>query len=250
MQPLCAFAFHAERLEDDDVWEAVRMTAAWMQSRGVPLTFFVHPLTAIEAGVDLTPRLAQLADGGHEIAQHTHFYAEHHEGPRGLVKRTDLGEGTVIRCLSRDFEYLVGAGFRPRGFVAGGWAISPVTFDWLEVHGFRYDCSYRTFGLRYPNAMAAEGDDAPGPFWRGHVLEIPTTAPLSDEIRRPWTAHAASSENVRFRIGYMHDTDLIKRGRGMALRRCRTTITRGYVHVTVGEIASCVEAESDEVPRE
>ena len=235
MTPRSAFTFHAERLERDDVWHAVRRVARTFGARGRGLTFFVHPLTAIEADVDLAPRLAELAQAGHEIAQHTHYYRDHAEGPGGLVKTTSLDDATVLRCLDRDFDYLSEAGHRPRGFVGGGWAVSATALAWLQERSFAYDCTYRTFRLGYDNPLAAPGDDAPGPSRIGSLVELPTTSTFSAEIRRPFGGHDTASGSVRYRLSYMHDTDLLG-WKDAALRRLRPLLVRRYRHVTAGQV--------------
>ena len=67
--------FHAEKLHEDAVWGRVLPIAEALAEDGIRLTFFVFPYRAEVVGADLTPRVRELDGLGHEIAQHTHFYA-------------------------------------------------------------------------------------------------------------------------------------------------------------------------------
>ena len=167
-----SLTMHAERLQRDHVWDVVSATLAALERHGMHATVFVHPWEAILAGADLGPRLRELADRGHEIGQHTHYYSV--SAGRTVTNR-DLSPSRIRACLDRDFGYLEQAGLRPRGYVSGGWAIHDEIYTWLRERGFDYDCSYRTYELGYRNPNATQGDRASGPFPSGGVLVIPTT---------------------------------------------------------------------------
>src|SRR6266536_696191 len=112
-----ALAFHAEKLHDDHIWRQVEKVAYWMAERGVKATFFVYPFRAQAARTDISERVRGIAALGHEIGQHTHFYAGTKiDKPE---KVNDFSETNIVRCLYRDFETLQGIGFQPKGFVAG-----------------------------------------------------------------------------------------------------------------------------------
>ncbi|CEP68819.1 Polysaccharide deacetylase [Moorella glycerini] len=82
-------------------------------------TFFVYPFRAQVAGAEISERVQEIAAFGHEIAQHTHFYAGTKIDKPDKVN--DLSKENIARCLQRDFETLCDMGFRPYGFTAGGW---------------------------------------------------------------------------------------------------------------------------------
>ena len=111
---------HAERLEVDRVWSHDRRPAAPARASGWPSHLFVHPFSAIEAGADLGPKLRSLVERGHEIGQHTHYYAPRPAGstakPASLVDPT-----TSIRCLNRDLDYLRERG---RGSPRATWPVA------------------------------------------------------------------------------------------------------------------------------
>ena len=118
MSCLRGLVLHAERLERDDVWAAVSDALGALERRDGRATLFVHPCSAIVAGADLGDRIRALLGRGHEVAQHTHFYAS------GLYvgrPADDLSEVNVLACLERDRDYLLRSGADPRGFTAGAW---------------------------------------------------------------------------------------------------------------------------------
>lgn len=197
---------HAERLHEDPVWQAVRRLLALLERRGGRGTFLVSPLRASVAGIDLGPRLRELEDRGHEVGQHTHYYALA-AAPAGRVrfdKRTDASPANLRRCLDHDHARLVAAGLRPRGFVAGAWEIHEPAHDWLVEHGFAYDLSYRSFPLGYANPAAAPGSHRTAPFQRRGLLEIPTTAPLARALRH----EILGRPRLPYEVWYVHDYDL------------------------------------------
>jgi peptidoglycan/xylan/chitin deacetylase (PgdA/CDA1 family) len=245
MSDLLAVTIHAERLERDDVWTHVARAAETFRRRRIPLTFFVHPFRAIRAGFDLRSRLVELRDQGHEIGQHTHYYADFEQMAAGTKKRTSVDPETIERCLARDHAYLGEAGFSPTGYVSGGWAIHDDIFEWLRANRFRYDCSFRTFQLPYKNPSAAAGDDASGPFWMDHLLELPTTAALTTWLQRR-ASRSKSGDGAGYELLYLHDTDLLDLRKRVAFRRLAPFLARGKRATTAGELASLVAPEAGE----
>jgi peptidoglycan/xylan/chitin deacetylase (PgdA/CDA1 family) len=242
MSDLLAVTFHAEHLERDDVWSHVARAAGAFARRRIPLTFFVHPFHAIRAGFDLRARLQELRDQGHEIGQHTHYYARFEQTATGTNKRTSLESETIERCLARDHAYLGEAGFSPTGYVSGGWAINDEVFAWLRANRFRYDCSFRTYRLPYANPAAAAGDDASGPFWLDRLLEVPTTAGLTTWLRRrpSGAPRPRAGDDARYELIYLHDTDLLEWPKRTLFLRAVPLLARGKRATTAGELASVV----------
>jgi peptidoglycan/xylan/chitin deacetylase (PgdA/CDA1 family) len=210
--PRCV-SLHAERLERDDVWRRTDAFLRRFERRGGRATVFVHPRSAIAAGVELRPRIGALLDRGHEIGQHTHFYAD--DG--GVEKPpTDLSPENVRRCLDRDHRYLTDAGADPRGFVAGAWAIVDEVTPWLRDHGFTYDASVRAFPLRYDAGAASRGHGWTAAKIEHDIVRLPTTAPISSAVRgRVLGARVAETE---YELLYVHDYDLMRLGPRLAER--------------------------------
>ena len=208
-------SFHAERLEDDAVWGRVRRVLDAVASRGGRATLFVEPLSARLRGFDLARRLEQAAADGHEIAMHTHFYRL--IGPPGATEGFAKGgrpsDADTTRCLDEGWAYLDRCGFRPRGFVAGAWAIAPGAFEWLARHDFSYDCSFRAFPLGYENPAARAGDDASTPSRIGGLLELPTSGSAATALTGsviPWVDVRQVGGPTPYRHVYLHDYDLLR----------------------------------------
>lgn len=213
-------AFHAERLEIDAVWNLVRRLADKLACRGATATFFVNPLGAIRAGADLTDKLKRLNGQGHEIAQHSHYYsiteATTTTGPSKLPSL--LTSRNIMACIERDYEYLARMGFKPSGFVSGGWAINEAIFESLDTLGFTYDSSFRTYKLGYQNQATEAGDNCPGPYWLEKLLEIPTTGGIRQMLKaRLLGATGISVGNTAYHLYYLHDTDLLSTAKRSAL---------------------------------
>jgi hypothetical protein len=213
-EALRCLSIHAERLEDEVVWSRTCALLRRVQRCGGRATLFVHPWAAIERGIDLGPRLRELSEQGHEIAQHTHFY-----GPVASSGRKPAAIFTaenVRRCLDRDFAYLTAAGTTPKGFVAGQWAIIPEAARWLQEHSFEYDSSVRTFDLKYENPQAASGDSWDAPSCVGGVILLPTTHTLRDAVLGPSSPLVRSP--IPYTLGYLHDYDLVRQSHVLASR--------------------------------
>jgi hypothetical protein len=236
-------SFHAERLEDDEVWSRVRKVLAVVGSRGGRATLFVEPLSARLKGFDLEERLEWAASGGHEIALHTHFYQL--LGPPGATTGFRKGapptDEDVTRCLDEGLAYLDRRGFRPRGFVSGAWAIAPRAFNWLAQHDFVYDCSFRTFPLKYPNPGARAGDGASSPSRIDGLLELPTTGSAAIALAAsvvPWAKAPPVSGPTPYRHVYLHDYDLMRPRWWAALH--------GYVRIpATGGLITALELAED-----
>lgn len=206
--PRCVcLTVHAERLHEDAVWRALGRLLAVVERRSGAATFLVSPLRASVARVDLGPRLRELADRGHEIGQHTHYYAlaEVTAGPVRFEKRTDVSPANVRRCLDHDHARLTAAGIRPRTFVAGAWESPPAAHAWLVEHHFRFDLTRRTFALRYPGRPPSPGTPGDPSILPGGLLDIPTNGTVLHALQR----HALGTSPARpYAVWYVHDYDL------------------------------------------
>jgi hypothetical protein len=204
---------HAERLHEPQVWSRVRRLLDRLERRQARVTFFVFPLRAWLAGVDLRPVLDELTTRGHEVGQHTHYYVVGAAagGAATMVKRTDLASENVRASLDRDLRYLRDAGARPSGFVSGAWVVDPVIDSWLAQHQFAYDCTWRSYPLRYPAPATAAGDRQ-RPARRSGLLQLPTTGPVSDLLRpsRIGRRGTVAVGDVGYRLLYLHDYDLLE----------------------------------------
>ena len=240
MSGLHGLALHAERLERDDVWTAVSDALGALERRGGRATLFVHPRSAIVAGADLGDRIRALLGRGHEVAQHTHFYARGGDvgGPAD-----DLSEMNVRACLERDRDYILRSGADPRGFTAGAWRESSSAATWLEEEGFRYDCTGRTFALHHAAAGVDPATTRSRISIRGGVLDLPTTASIADAARQlgrrveplPLTGEDS------YELLYVHDYDLVRAKHRLAWRLV-VTMQRG-AWFTARELADRAEVE-------
>lgn len=209
-------AFHAEKLHEQRIWNKVKRVAEWMAEHNMKATFFVYPFRAVVAGKSLAERVQCLGSLGHEIAQHTHFYAgmeiAKHE------KRDDLSTANVIHCLRRDFETLKEFGFPPKGFSAGSWLVNDAVLDELVELGFVYDCS-----AQFPRPKISSVD--PNNRWlsapqyysniHGRVLCLPTTCSLGEWFK--WGHKVGRGSDQFYQIVYLHDYDLQSPKRGFLL---------------------------------
>jgi hypothetical protein len=94
-----------------------------------------------DAQVDARWRVEELAARGHEVGQHTHFYAGGvTERPH---KRTDLSDQNVRECIARDRLWLSECGIEPKGFCGGNFMMTGAAYEMLAEMGFVYDCSAR-----------------------------------------------------------------------------------------------------------
>lgn len=203
-----SLAFHAERLHDPPVWRRVERVARWMSRHEMNATFFVYPFRAQVAGRDIADQVRALAAMGHEIGQHTHFYAGTRiEKPD---KVTDLSPANIAHCIRRDFTTLQEMSMTPRGFTAGAWIVNEQVWDTLIELGFSYDCSVR---VPKPTQMADVPDyryeRSPGVYCsdNGRLVLVPTTCSLGEWFR--WGRRPDTDRSVPHQLVYLHDYDLL-----------------------------------------
>jgi Polysaccharide deacetylase len=204
-----ALAFHAEKLHDDRTWRRVERVARWMARKGIEATFFVYPFRAQVVRRDVTDRVRMLATLGHEIGQHTHFYAGRKiDKPE---KVDDLSQVNIVHCLYRDFETLQQTGFPPKGFTAGAWFVNDTVLDTLAKLGFAYDCS-----AQFPKPKEV----AYSPYHRWlqspqlytnaqgqQLLCLPTTCSLGEWFK--WGRKLRTEGCVAYQLICLHDYDLL-----------------------------------------
>jgi len=202
------FAFHAEQLHDDNVWRRTERVARYMTKKGLQAVFFVYPFRAQVAGRDITDRVRTLAALGHEIGQHTHFYAGTNIDK--LEKVDDLSEANIIHCLYRDFETLQRMGFSPQGFTAGAWMVTETVLNTLVELGFTYDCS-----ACFPKPKGMTSSPYRRWLWspqlysntKGCLLSLPSTCRLGEWFK--WGRGVQSKNQVPYQLIYLHDYDLL-----------------------------------------
>lgn len=225
---------HAERLHIDDVWQAVCSLLTAVERRHGRMTLFVSPFWPMVADIDIAGRLTEIAGRGHEIAQHTHFYAWDGVPGSEYRKRTDMSPDNVLGCLGRDYFSLCESGFRPVGFTSGGWEAHAVIPGWLSDNGFTYDCSTRTY-------QAPAGPVSPP---GSPVLDVATTHSLRLALLdlrdgrlsgRPISAHGRP-----YALCYTHDYDLLRPGRLAAMKAVVLMGSRGSRCTAVGDLVEAV----------
>ena len=211
-------AFHAEKLHEFRVWQKVRSTALWLAENDIRATFFVYPFPATVYGENIGDRVGLLASLGHEIAQHTHFYAGSQIDKRHKVD--DLSKGNIVYCLRRDFDALSAMGCPPRGFTAGAWFVSDAVLEELVNLAFVYECSAQ-FPKPRPPAVDPRAQWLRSPLTyrteRGQLLRLPTTCSLGEWFK--WGRRIAKAGAHYHHIVYLHDFDLLTM-RGYLMLRC------------------------------
>jgi hypothetical protein len=201
-------AFHAEKLHDDQVWRRIAHVARWLPQHGIKATFFVYPFRAQVANRDITDRVHSLAALGHEIGQHTHFYAGTKVDKPEKVD--DLSETNISYCLHRDFRTLHQMGFLPKAFTAGSWFVNGTVWDTLVELGFAYDCS-----AQFPKPV--DMPKSPYNCWlrspqiyrnpQGRLICLPTTCSLGEWFK--WGRKVKTEGKMPYQIVYLHDDDLL-----------------------------------------
>jgi hypothetical protein len=230
-----ALVFHAEKLHVDHVWREVEKVAHRLAARDVRATFFVYSFPAAVAAVDITARVRWLGSLGHEIAQHTHFYAG--SRIRKNEKVDDLSDANVVHCLQRDFEALRQSGFLPKGFTAGSWYVNDTVLSTLIGLGFDYDCSAQ---LLTPRAAGCSPHQrwlgAPQFFdnTAGRLLCLPTTCSLGQWFKS--AARLVKENQAAYQLIYLHDYDLLNIVERSMLH-CFLKITKGRTLVPSASIA-------------
>ena len=222
-----ALTFHAERLDTDEVWRRVSQVLARLERHGVQATFFcvapVHPYYRNRpdfSEAKWVGRINEIAERGHAIGQHTHFYGV------GEEKTRDVAPENLHKRLDEDRRWLQAQGFVPTGFIGGGWTISADVFRFLLAHDYKYDCSAHSFDLAY---LKGRGRALPAqhPFLLGagsdSLLEIPTTAPIANAVCSllPFSGQKTYLDVQswgRYALIYLHDYDLLNPKFRVALR--------------------------------
>jgi hypothetical protein len=203
-----SFVVHAEKLHDHAVWQRVERIVRRMAKQRRQVTFFVYPFRAQVAEQDISERVRVLSALGHEIGQHTHFYAGTKiDKPE---KVNDFSSENITYCLRRDFETLRQMGVTPKGFTAGAWFVNETVWDTLIELGFDYDCSVR---FSKPNGLPK----SPGFRWqqsasvytnaKGSLLIMPTTCSLAELFK--WGRKVIIDDSVQYQLIYLHDYDLL-----------------------------------------
>jgi peptidoglycan/xylan/chitin deacetylase (PgdA/CDA1 family) len=229
-------AFHAEKLHQSQVWQKTHLAARLLAKHGIHGTFFVYPFPAAVYGEDISSRVRTLAALGHEIAQHTHFYAGSQIDKSHKVD--DLSRENIAYCLRRDFVALSAMGCSPRGFTAGSWFVDEMVLEELVDLGFIYDCSARCPGPKPPAAPdpRAQWLNRPQTFRtpRGQLLRLPTACSLGEWFK--W-GHRRMEENLPpHRIVYLHDFDLLTM-RGRLMFSCFLRLVRSDEFATTANAA-------------
>jgi peptidoglycan/xylan/chitin deacetylase (PgdA/CDA1 family) len=207
---LVCIGVHAEKLNADSVWNETLKALDIAERFSIKMTFLVHPLYSILEGKDISNRLKEIHDRGHEIGQHTHFYLNHPEGR--FEKKTDLSPENILYCLRRDNTFLNEAGFKVKGFCGGAWVITNSVLQELGKLGFSYDCTARSFDLSYKSDIPNTTIISKKPFIsEDGLLEIPTTAPIRFFLLRQLTFRETKLRYKRlsYDIIYFHDYDLV-----------------------------------------
>ncbi|HKQ53074.1 MAG TPA: hypothetical protein VJT74_11930 [Pyrinomonadaceae bacterium] len=243
LQALC---LHTEKLHDDRVWRRLQAALDELDRRRKKVTFLVYPLRSVAAGRNVRGRVAELSGRGHEVGQHTHFYAGRvTERPH---KRSDLSDRNVRECITRDFEWLGACGTVPKGFCAGNFMMTETAFETLAELGFLYDCSARlpwerrNFEAPHPWLENAEVREFNG---RSLVL-LPNTEYLTlpqflDPRRRRRKAGLADERGF-YQLVMNHDYDLL---RWKVWYGFLGQLRRRQEMRTVGEVAELCLARDD-----
>jgi peptidoglycan/xylan/chitin deacetylase (PgdA/CDA1 family) len=149
---------------------ASRRILGFLQSRGIPTTWFVPGFT-IESWPE---QCAAVVAGGHEIANHSWAHI-----PNAAMSREEE-EADLVRA-SEAIQRLTGR--KPRGYRSPAWDLSESTIDLLLAHGFVYDSSL--MGGDYLPYRARRGDVAElgKPYRFGEetrLIEMPISWSLDD----------------------------------------------------------------------
>lgn len=218
--------FHTEQLHSDRLWSRLAEIVNFFNAQAIKATFFsiapLHPVYREQPGFSegkWIERLNRLAQSGHLIEQHTHFYGERE-------KKSALSYDNLRKRLEEDKHWLERHGFPIQGFVGGAWVINEKVFRLLIENGYQYDCTARNFELEY---LRRRGDHllASQPFkvlsGTSSLLEMPTTASVKKMLLSflPFASHKpylVGGENTRFCIVYLHDYDLTRAMVGNALK--------------------------------
>jgi len=199
---------HAEKLHHDAVWERVDRIVRRMARQGRHATFFVYPFRAQVAGQNISERVRVLSAMGHEVAQHTHFYAGTKiDKPE---KVNDFSSENITYCLRRDFETLCQMGVTPKGFTAGAWFVNETVWDTLIELGLDYDCSVHFPKPHSPSNFSHFRWHKSASVYtngKGSLLIMPTTCSLAERFR--WGRRVIMDDSELYQLIYLHDYDLL-----------------------------------------
>jgi len=204
-EPYAVVSCHVETPLDDRVWTAF----ASLQARrpgGFRIAALIRPPDR-EAGEreDAWLERARAAAALGPLGHHTHFVGPEHARP------PQPGPEHAARVRS-EADWLRAQGLSPRFFCGGGWFIDEEVGAALAELGY-VDCTATAFRPAYLAAGAPRlGLEQPAwlTFAGVRVLELPTTHSLGLAVRG--LGRLPAGVHV-----YFHDTDLLDRGRRLAL---------------------------------
>lgn len=245
-----ALTLHTEKLDADNVWYQVEGMLSFLQKRHIPASFFctapTHAYYRNQPYFSETKwinRINQLAQQGHSIQQHTHFYA-----PDG-TKTGDFTLMNVEKRLTEDYEWLQRQKFTPTGFVGGGWTINLDIVRFLARYNYRYDCSARTFSLDYlkdrDQALQIQ-QPCLFNFQDYALLELPTSTSVATFMKSLYPFSGAKiyvdvPHSEPYALIYLHDYDLLNPKFRIALRVALSWYyRRGCKFLTTDELADIV----------
>lgn len=227
---------HVERPLDDRTWSLFSA----LQERapgGFAIAALVRPADAAagEDGERWLERARQAAERG-PLGQHTHWTSPAHARPTG----GDPGER-----VRAEGEALRAAGLRATLFCGGGWYLDEGVAEAVAALGYA-DCTATAFTPRtLPPGAPRLALDRPARLVLpsgARLLELPSTHSLGMLVRgvlrrlEPPLVHA-----------YFHDTDLLDRGRRLALAAALRGLARRRTPARLDELAE-LSADAEELP--
>src|SRR5687768_1774765 len=109
---LYTICFHTEKLYDNQIWRRLQHALDLLDKYEMKVTFLIYPFRSIMVGKDISNRVKELANRGHEVGQHTHFYIGNvTDRP---YKRNDLSDNNIRACITRDYQWLQACGIKPQ----------------------------------------------------------------------------------------------------------------------------------------
>ena len=179
---------HVERLLDDDVWARFRHFVDEPPG-GFRVAALVRPPDR-EQGEDEELWLARVRLLDVPFGLHTHWTSPSHARPTG---------GDPAARVRREIAWLRARGLHPRFFAGGGWYTDDDVRAAVAQEGL-VDLTATTFPLSYGGGRVVDGPE-PGLLPATHTVGM-----LARAVRLPDFVHV-----------YFHDTDLLDRGRALAL---------------------------------
>jgi hypothetical protein len=211
-----AISCHVERLLDDRCWERFRSLQASAPG-GFRVAALLRPPDE-RAGEDPELWLERARDAARygPLGHHTHFVGATHARPGG----PSPAHAARVRG---EAAWLRENGLEARFFCGGGWYMDESVADAVAESGYA-DCTATAFRPAYlddasPRLAAGE------PCWLEltsgrRLLELPATHSLGMAVR------AVAGSLPAYVHVYFHDTDLLDRRRGLALRVVLTLLAR------------------------